>query len=268
MRRFTTHASRALNAAILALSAAIGIAAFLYPFFRPGTQTAAVGGTSAHSRDALLMFIVLIILCLGAVLSNMLSGSSAKMVAMLGMLTAVNAALRAVPGPLGFSAIFALPIFTGYCYGATFGYLLGTLSLATSALLGAGVGPWLPYQMFTIGWVGLTSAWLPNMRRHPRLEVIVLALWGATWGMTFGLIMNVWFWPFVFDPGQAEMYWQPGLSARETVQRYLVYYALTSSWWDAGRALGNAALIAFFGAPVLRLLRRFGARFTFYVERA
>ncbi|MBN1935725.1 MAG: ECF transporter S component, partial [Anaerolineae bacterium] len=162
----------------------------------------------------------------------------------------------------GFSAMFVLPILTGYCYGPTFGFLLGTLSLAVSALLGAGIGPWLPYQMFALGWVGLTSAWLPKVRR-PALEVVVLCVWGFLWGLVFGFVMNIWFWPFVFDAAQAGLYWQPGIGPWETFKRYVVFYALTSSWWDAARAGGNALLLALFGAPVLKLLRRFGKRFEF-----
>jgi energy-coupling factor transport system substrate-specific component len=262
-------ASRILDRVMMLVVSMIGIAAFLYPFFQPREQGAAMHGAAAHGQDALLMFVVLIVLSLGAVMGNMLSGSgglNSKMVAALGVLTAINAVLRVVPGPVGFSAMFALPILTGYCYGSTFGYLLGTLSMAVSALLGAGVGPWLPYQMFTVGWVGLTSAWLPDMHRRPWLEVTVLTAWGLVWGMAFGFVMNLWFWPFVFSPVQADMYWQPGMGALETFKRYLAFYGLTSSWWDVGRAGGNALLIALFGAPVLRLLRRFGRRFTFVVR--
>jgi energy-coupling factor transport system substrate-specific component len=120
--------------------------------------------------------------------------------------------------------------------------------------------------MYAIGWVGLTSAWLPDLSQRPRLEVAVLAAWGLFWGLVFGFVMNVWFWPFIYDPGQAGMYWQPGIGALETLKRYLVFYAITSAWWDAGRALGNVLLIALLGMPVLRLLRRFGRRFTFAVR--
>jgi energy-coupling factor transport system substrate-specific component len=158
-----------------------------------------------------------------------------------------------------------LPILTGYSYGPTFGYLLGALSMAVSALLGAGVGPWLPYQMFAIGWVGLTSAWLPRIR-WPKVEAAVLAAWALLWGVLFGFVMNLWFWPFVFDLSQAGMHWEEGLSAVEGFRRYLAFYTVTSLWWDAGRATGNVVLIALFGAPVLRLLRRFGSRFTFEVQ--
>jgi len=261
-----------LNAAILVLVSAIGIAAFLYPFFQPQEAAAQAHGASAHSQDALLVFVIIIILSLAAVLSNMASsggGLNAKMVAVLGILTAVNAVLRAIPGPAGFSAMFVLPILAGYCYGATFGYLLGALSLAVSAIMGAGIGPWLPYQMFTIGWVGLTSAWLSDLRRvrairkRPWIEAAVLAAWGLLWGMVYGLIMNVWFWPYVFNPGQGNLYWQTGIGPWETIQRYLAFYGLTSAWWDAGRAAGNAVALSLLSVPLLRLLRRFGKRFSF-----
>ena len=59
------------------------------------------------------------------------------------------------------------------------------------------------------------------------------------------------------------MYWQAGLGPWETFRRYLAFYVLTSSWWDVGRAIGTASILALFGAPVLKLLRRFGSRFTF-----
>jgi energy-coupling factor transport system substrate-specific component len=261
------RSARWLNAAILILSSAIGVAAFLYPFVQPQQDAAALQGGGAHTQDAALVFAVLIALCLGAVLGSLLgSGLNAKMVAALGVLTAANAVLRAVPGPVGFSAMQALPILAGYCYGPTFGYLLGALSVGVSALLGAGVGPWLPYQMLAIGWVGLTSGWLPNLHRRPRLELLVLAAWGIGWGMAFGLIMNLWFWPFIFDPAQVDVYWEPGIGARQTLRRYLAFYMVTSAWWDLGRAAGNVALIGLFGRPVLRLFRRFGRRFSFEVH--
>ena len=162
--------SRLLNGAILALVSAIGLAAFVYPFVRPAESTGSGPSAMAHAQDAPLMFAALIVLCLGAVLGNLLSnGLNAKMVAALGVLTAANAVLRAVPGPVGFSAMQILPILCGYVYGPLFGYLLGALSMAVSALLGAGIGPWLPYQMFTLGWIGLTSAWLPHLPRRARL---------------------------------------------------------------------------------------------------
>jgi len=70
----------------------------------------------------------------------------------------------------------------------------------------------------------------------------------------------------VTSPGQSAMYWEPGLGIGQIVQRYAVFYAVTSLIWDLGRAGGNFLLLMLFGAPILRLLRRFRQRFRFEVE--
>jgi energy-coupling factor transport system substrate-specific component len=190
---------------------------------------------------------------------------NAKLIAVLGILTAANAVLRGVPGPAGFTLVFLLPILCGYAFGPTFGFLLGVFSLAVSAFLGFGVGPWLPYQMFSAGWVGLLSGWLPRLHEHPRAEVLMVASWGLVVGLVFGALMNIWFWPYVFSAGQSEMYWQPGLTFGETLRRYALFYAITSVWWDLLRSVGNFVLLLLLAAPVLRLLRRFQQRFFFTV---
>jgi energy-coupling factor transport system substrate-specific component len=256
---------RILNAAILAIASLIGLVSFLYPFLVP--QQGEGFGVSAHAQDALLIFVVLVVLCLGAAVSSLSAGMmNAKLIAVLGVLTAANAVLRGVPGPAGFTLVFLLPILCGYVYGPTFGFLLGVFSLAVSAFLGFGVGPWLPYQMFAAGWVGLLSGWLPRLNPFPAAEAFMLALWGLILGFAFGVLMNVYFWPYVFAPGQSEMYWQPGLTLIETLQRYTVFYVLTSLWWDLARAVGNFVLLLIFAAPVVRLLRRFQQRFSFQVQ--
>ena len=143
---------------------------------------------------------------------------TSKMVAVLGILTALSVVLRAVPGPAGFNAIFLLPILAGYRFGPTFGFLLGALSLLVSALIGGGVGPWLPYQMLSTGWVGMLSGWLPEFPRHRRWEPVMLAVWGFTVGLLFGAIMNIWFWPFLAGGAQQGQGWQPGMSIWPTVR--------------------------------------------------
>jgi energy-coupling factor transport system substrate-specific component len=245
----------------------VGVVSFVYPFFVPQQESGLQA--MAHAQDAPFIFIVLVALCLGAVVGNLGSGQmNGKIVAMLGILSAINAVLRLVPGPAGFAAVFFLPILCGYVYGPTFGFLLGALSLLVSALLGGGVGPWLPYQMFATGWVGLLSALLPErlLQRLGRGEALLLAIWGFGLGLGFGAVMNLWFWPFAVAPGQSSLYWQPGLSLTQTLQRYALFYGVTSFAWDLGRAGGNLLLILLFGAPILRLLRRFRQRFRFQVE--
>ncbi len=257
---------RLLNAAILTVASLIGLGSFLYPFFVP--QQGAGFNVTAHAQDAPLVFVLLVVLCLGAVLSSLSAGLlNAKLIAVLGVLTAVNAVLRGVEGPGGFTLIFVLPILCGHAYGPAFGFLLGALSMGVSAFIGFGVGPWLPYQMFSAGWVGLLSGLLPRLERHPYLEAVMLAIWGFFLGFAYGALMNIYFWPYVFSPGQSALYWQPGLTLAETLRRYALFYGLTSLWWDLACAIGNLVLLLLFAAPVLRLLRRFQRRFFFAVHQ-
>jgi energy-coupling factor transport system substrate-specific component len=260
------RAERWGNATILTLATLIGVAAFAYPLLSPSTGAGVAA--LAHSRDAPLATLVLTLLCVTIVVANLTSGQmSARTIAVLGVLTAVNAVLRALPGPGGFSAIFFLLGLCGYVYGSTFGYLMGVLSLLVSALIGAGVGPWLPYQMFAAGWMGLSSGWLPNLRRSPRAELVMLATWTGLWGFVFGAVMNLWFWPYISSVQTAQnQSWQAGISLADGLKRYALFYLATSAWWDAWRALGNAGMVLFLGAPLLRVLCRFQHVLGFQVE--
>jgi energy-coupling factor transport system substrate-specific component len=135
---------------------------------------------------------------------------------------------------------------------------MGTFTMLTSALITGGVGPWLPYQMFTAGWVGMTAGWFGKI---PKLPMGLLAAFGFVWGLLYGIIINVYFWPFA--TGMAEQTWTPGIGLGETLSRYAAFYVATSLWWDLVRAGGNVALILLLGAPMVQALTRFQRRFHF-----
>jgi energy-coupling factor transport system substrate-specific component len=262
--------SRWLSPLIYLVCSLVGIVSLLYPFFLPQGTTGAQPGLQ-RSADMPLMLTVLLGLAL-LVLVYEVQGQAmnTKLIALLGVLVAINAALRflevAIPGPGGFSPVFFLIVLTGYVYGARFGFLMGVLTLLVSAILTGGVGPWLPSQMFTAGWVGMSAAILRPLLLGLHLkgqgeEIWILAGFGAFWGMMYGVIMNLWTWPFIAGP--ADQYWEYGVGIWETVQRYASYYLLTSLVWDIVRASGNFLLILGFGMPALRTLRRFKQRFTF-----
>jgi energy-coupling factor transport system substrate-specific component len=268
---------------VLAITSLIGVAAFLSPFWLARTQTTGADRT-AHGGDAPLLFAVIGVFCLVVLLIETGGGADpdAKRVALLGVLVAANAALRLIPGIFGASPIFFLPICVGFVWGPSFGFLLGAASIAVSGLLTGGIGPWLPFQMMTLGWVGLTAGLLPGRRVPPSpnpslvrgrgelsppsatQSLIALAIFAALWGFLFGAIMNLWFWPFAApaSPAESGLYWAPGLGVGETMRRYLVFYGATSAVYDAFRAAGNVAMFALFGRPVLLLLLRFRDRFT------
>src|SRR5687768_12827096 len=170
---------------IYGLTTLIGVVAFLYPFWLPAVTQGEQRGM-AHAGDAPLMLTLLVGLAFAVLLLEVQTAAgSAKMVALLGVLVAINSVLRfadaAIPGPGGFSPVFVLMILGGYVYGARVGFLLGVLTFMVSALITGGVGPWLPYQMFTAGWVGMSA---PLCRPFVRVlgwegkwgEVLVLAL--------------------------------------------------------------------------------------------
>jgi len=257
---------RTLSGLIYLLSALIGVAAFVYPFLLPRLPVA--DGDAAYLAEAPLLTTVLLALCLVALLVEMQGEVvSAKVIAALGVLVALTSVLRfmetAIPGPGGFSPIFAPIILAGYVFGARFGFLMGALTLLVSALLTGGLGPWLPYQMFVAAWVGFTAGWLPNLQHRPRLELTLLVLFSVVWGMLFGVITNLYFWPFFV--GESGMAWQPGAGVRTALAHYTAFYGTTSFLWDVVRAAGNGALMLVLGRPAIRALARFRDRFHFTV---
>ena len=95
----------------------------------------------------------------------------------------------------------------------------------------------------------------------------MLVIWTALWGLLFGAIMNVWFWPYLSGfQVSADQNWELGLRLSEALKRYLAFYATTSLWWDVGRLAGNAGLVLFLGIPLLKVLRRFEHVLGFEVE--
>lgn len=265
-----------LSTIIFALASLLGLLAFASPFFMPLQQ----GAQAANNSPAYLAG--LIVLCLVALMAEAQGQAmSAKLVALLGVLVAINAALRfaenAIPGPAGFTPVFMLIIISGAVFGARFGFLMGVLTMLVSGLITGGVGPWLPYQMFAAGWMGMSASLLrtgervngrtgdPASPRHPFTPSPLLAfiIFSALWGFAYGAIMNLWSWPFqAGDPAQS---WQAGLSFIDGIKRYLVFYAVTSLWWDVFAAAGNVLLVMLFGLPTLKVLTRFKSRFLFEI---
>ena len=251
---------RLRSALALGLASAVGLAAFFWPFFvDPGTPLE----SSSHSGDAPFLFVAILPLLAAIVLAELTSGGmDAKAVAMLGMLAAVGGALRALgPGVAGLEPSFAVIILGGRVFGRGFGFVLGATTLLTGALITGGVGPWLPFQMMAAGWVGFLAGCLP--RSTGRLEVLVVAAYAAVAGLGFGLVMNIWFWPFVsYGP---EVSYVAGDALADNLRRYGVFYLTTSLLWDLGRSLMTLLVVLLAGSSLLRALRRAGRRAAFGV---
>jgi energy-coupling factor transport system substrate-specific component len=276
-RARTLIKSHLISLAIYITATVSGFVLLLYPFFQAeGAQKTGFGSLRASQMP--MMMILLLGLCLLVLLFEAQGPMvNTKLLAVLGILVAINSALRfietAIPGPGGFTPIFFLIILVGYLFGGRVGFLMGALTLLVSALITGGVGPWLPAQMFTAGWVGMsTPILLPLVKifrgnqsgfRSSSLnpEIILLACYGLIWGFLYGAIMNLWQWPFIVGPQNQAFV--AGSGWLTTLQHYLAFYFVTSLIWDAIAALGNVILILALGAPALRALRRFQQRFEF-----
>lgn len=237
--------------ALLLASNAIGLAAFLWPFVITG-----VG--SAERSDAPWIFVALLG-CLGGLLFLELGrgGMGPKSVALIGVLGALMVVLRLPGFVAGFSAMFIVVLVAGNSFGPSFGFVLGALGTFASGIFIGGLGPWLPFQMVAVGWVGMGAGLIPRAGRWP-LRIAALASYGALAGIAFGLLMNLWSWPFL--AGGSAIGWAGDLGALDNFRRYVRFYLVTSLGWDVFRAVGNAALVVILGRPFLAALDRAARR--------
>jgi energy-coupling factor transport system substrate-specific component len=249
---------KAPAAVMLVLATIITLAAFGWPFL---FETGEIARATSHSTDAPWIFAAILPLMAAIVLAEFNAGNiDSKAIALLGLLSAVGGALRVFsPGIAGLEPSFALILLGGRVFGRGFGFVQGALSLFIGALITGGVGPWLPFQMMTAGWVGFLAGCLPRMRG--RLEIVALAVLGFVVGMFYGALMNLWFWPFGFY-GDA-LSFVAGATPIENLTNYVRYYLTTSAIWDLARATFTLLLILLVGTPLLRALRRVSRRAAF-----
>ncbi len=226
----------------------IGAVAFGWPLFlRPES--------GMSPTQAPVMFALVLPTVLAVVLSEVAGQRmDARTLAMLGVLAAVGTVLRPLSaGTAGFELIFFLMILAGRVFGAGFGFALGAITLFTSALITSGVGPWLPYQMLSAGFVGLFAGLLPKAKGWA--EIWLLAGYGMISAFAYGWVMDFSFWPYGIG-NETQISFDTSVGALENLHRFVLYNIATSMGWNLGRALTNAALITLLGVPLLRILRR------------
>jgi energy-coupling factor transport system substrate-specific component len=236
------------SALVLAAASVAGLLMLLWPLiFAP-----APGQTRVDQPFIFMVLMPVVVLVVIAELSE--GGLDSKALAMLGVLSAINAAVRPLgAGVAGVEPIFFLLILGGRVFGPGFGFVLGCTSLFASA-----------FQMLCAAWVGMGAGLLPR-RLTGRSEIAVLAVYAVAAAFAYGLLMNLSSWPFTLGiaiPGAEDsLAMVPGDPVLENLQRFLVFTLLTSFWgWDLGRAITNALLIVTLGPAVLATLRRAARR--------
>ncbi len=236
----------------------VGVAAIAWPLVLGIGDASAEA--QAHSTDAPVVIALLVpLLILVAIDAAKGERGDARLIALLGTLVAINSFLRIPKGPTGEGLMFILPILSGWFIGARFSFLLGAFSVLVSAVLTGGIGPWMPFQMFALGWVGAGAGLLREVTRG-RMPVIALGAYAYASSIAYGFVMTLWFWPFFGQDGP--LFFSEGLGLPETLTRFARYYAVTSLPWDTGRALlTNVPLVLILARPVGRLFERVRERF-------
>lgn len=250
---------------VLALASLAGLVMFLWPLL---VKVDPDQPTLLPPFFFLLLLPIVVLVCLAEFTEG---GMDSKVLAMLGVLTAINGVMRGLgAGTAGVEMVFFLLILSGRVFGPAFGFALGCTSIFASAIITAGVGTWLPYQMMVSAWIGMGAGMLPR-RVRGKWELAMLVAYGILASYAFGLIMNMSGWPYLLGatvPGQeTSLAFVPGDPIVENLKRFGIFTLLTSTTsWDTGRAITNTIAILVLGPAILTTLRRAVKRATVVTE--
>ena len=181
------------------------------------------------------------------VLAEMTSrGMDTKALAMLGVLSAIGAALRPLgAGTGGIELVFFLLVLGGRVYGPGLRVRARVHHAVRLRAHHRRVGPWLPFQMLASSWVGLLAGCLPPWRG--RAEIDLLAVYAGVSAYLYGFLVNLWGWPFALGAG-TELSYVAGDAVLDNLHRFVLYTLATSTWgWDTGRAITNVVAILLVG---------------------
>ena len=183
-----------------------------------------------------------------------------RRIALLGVLAAVNSVVRLMgAGFAGIETAFALIILAAYVFGSRFGAALGALTILTSAIIGGGVGPWLPFQIIASALIGLGAGFLPKPKSR-QSQLVVLSIYAAISSYVYGSLLTAWTWPLFVGEGTILSY-SPVESPIANLVRFFKFELVTGGLiWDTGRALTTIALILLIGKALMTTLERAATR--------
>jgi hypothetical protein len=236
---------------ILLFGSLVALVGFAWPFSLPASSSGSDIGSGVVAVVGVMALATLILWSLDR------GFLGPKQLAILGGLAALASATRiATAGVAGFELVFLFVILGGFAFGPKFGFLLGALTIGLSSIFFGGFGPWTAFQLFAVGWVGLGAGLLGKLALSGRLKLFALASYAAVSSYLFGLIMNLWFWPFAVGSDSSISYSQ-GAPIGENLASFALYTLTTSTLtWDTVRAVTLFAAILLVGRPVLAVLAR------------
>ena len=130
-------------------------------------------------------------------------------------------------------------ICAGYALGPAAGFLTGTITAIVSNLF-LGHGLWTIYQILGWGLAGVVASILKKFNLNANRLRLTLTVFGFVWGYVFGVITNLSFWIYFYEPS---------LTSFIAVQ-------IASFWFDTVHALNNAVFLAILGPKTVNLLEK------------
>jgi len=241
------------NSSVLLIASLFSISGFVWPFFYAGNDL---------PRTQFFFWVAIVVAFILVIIEISSARLDAKSVALLGVLAALISALRPLgAGAVGIEPMWFVLILSARVFGSSFGFLLGIISMFASALLTGGLGPWLGYQIFAAAWIGMAAGLLPK-RVSGKSEIAMLLAFGVLAAATFGILMDLQFWPWALG-SNTQLSYIPGGAISENLSRFITFHFASAMAWDIPRAIFTSVLIGFTGPSVLSALRRTYTRAAF-----
>jgi len=133
--------------------------------------------------------------------------------------------------------------------------------MLASALFTGGVGPWLTYQIFAAGVIGLLAGAFAKELRGWREQIFLLFI-SIVAAFGYGLLMDLQFWPWALGTN-TQLSFIPGGDLQINLRRFITFHFLSSMAWDIPRAILTSVLVLSTGPAVLSALRRTKIRAAF-----
>lgn len=130
--------------------------------------------------------LTIIIITVAAILSRSFKKYTLREMVLFALLIAIS-----VSGRVAFASIPSVQlssfiiIITGIYFGPAAGFVVG-IGTAVLSNCFLGMGPYVIWQMFCWGMMGITASYFKNLKKY------ALVSFGFAWGFIFGWIMDLW----------------------------------------------------------------------------
>ncbi|AKP66200.1 ECF transporter S component [Companilactobacillus ginsenosidimutans] len=198
------------------------------------------------SKNYLLLSFVLLFVTMGVYFWKFeKSGKNSREVVFIAIICALAVAGRVVLA--AFSSmkpeLFIL-ILGALVSGPETGFLMGTI-IALASNMYFGQGAWTPWQMFSLGIVGIISGLMANKK----VSIWVITAWGFVSGFLYGWIMDIYFILGFVKP----------ITPKSSIA------ALVASFpFDVTHAIFTAVLLLLLGKAWMKIFQRYRAKYDLF----